>query len=66
MANSFEFTIEDDNKTITTKTDEISPMSHKQADQILKLAKDLMGGEVIEKKLPHAHSHQHTGVKAGR
>lgn len=66
MANTFTFTIEDDNKTITTETDQISPMSHKQADELLKLAKNLMGGEVVEKKLPHTHGHQHNQVKVGR
>ena len=65
MADTIEFTIEDDG-TITTKTDEVSPVNHKSADELLKYCRELAGGTVVEKKLPHGHSHQKGKVTVGR
>ncbi len=54
-----------DDGTNKIETDEIAPALHKNADEMLKLAEDLLGGEVtIEQKKKHAHAHQHVQQKA--
>jgi len=65
MADSISFEIELDG-TITVKTDEVSPVNHKSADQFLKMVKELAGGEVKETKLPHSHGTQKNQIKVGR
>lgn len=65
MADKIEFTVEEDG-TITTKTDEVSPVNHKSADDLLRFCRELAGGAVKETKLPHGHSHKHGQVKAER
>ena len=59
MADIFEIVIEEDG-TISLKTDEISPLNHRSADEFLKHLNELVGGEVKATKLPHSHgAHSH-------
>ncbi len=64
MADKIEFKIEEDG-TISTSTDQVSPTVHRNADEFLRYVKTLGGGAVkVTKKVQHGH--QHTQVKAGR
>jgi hypothetical protein len=65
MADSIKLDIETDG-TISVSTDEISPTNHKSADDFLRMCKELAGGTVIEKKLPHGHKHQQSKVKVSQ
>lgn len=62
MADTFEIIIEEDG-TISLKTDAISPVNHKSADEFLKHLNELVGGEVKTAKLPHGHGTHHHHVK---
>ena len=65
MADIIEFSIESDG-TISVKTDEVSPINHKSADDLLRMCRELAGGEVKTIKHPHSHGVQKNQVKAGR
>ncbi len=66
MADQIKFTIEEDG-TITTETDKVSPVNHKSADDFLRYVKTLAGGAVkVTKKTPHGHSHHKNEQKVGR
>lgn len=65
MAESkFSFTFEEDG-TVTTKTGEIAPVSHRQADDILRDTKLVLGGANKETRTPHTHGTLKGGVKVG-
>ncbi len=66
MADNVEFKIEDDG-TISTTTDKISPVNHSNGDDFLRYVKTLAGGAVkVTKKAPHGHSHQKNKQEVGR
>lgn len=65
MANTMKIVIEEDGQ-ISIETDEISPTLHKSAEEFLRMCKELAGGTVVEKKLPHSHGSVKNTIKVGR
>lgn len=48
--------------TVRTETSDMAGVSHKAADDFLKVLAELLGGEVTDVKLVKGHSHQHDRI----
>lgn len=45
--------------TVRTETGDMSGVSHKAADDFMKLLAELMGGDVVDQKVKQGHVHHH-------
>jgi hypothetical protein len=65
MGDTMRAHIEEDG-TISIKTDKVSEVNHKSADEFMELLEDICGGgrETEKLKPKHVHVHQHKKVHA--